>query len=100
MEDITASDYMHAKRVWKDFKIKNLDEYHDFYVQSDTVLLADVFADFCNMHLIVYKFDPAHFVSLLGLARQPALKKSKVKLILLTDIDMLLMIEKSIRWNM
>ena len=39
MEDITDSDCVHAKRVFKDFEIKNLGEYHDFYVQSDTLLL-------------------------------------------------------------
>ena len=43
MEDITYANYMHAKRVWKSFKINNLGEYHDLYVQSDTILLADVF---------------------------------------------------------
>ena len=43
MEDITDADYTHAKRVCKDFEIKNLGEYHDLYVQSDTLLLADVF---------------------------------------------------------
>ena len=48
MEDITDADYAHAKRVCKDFEIKNLGEYYDLYVQSDTLLLADVFEDFRN----------------------------------------------------
>ena len=43
MEDITDEDYVHAERVCKDFEIKNLGEYHDLYVQSNTLLLADVF---------------------------------------------------------
>ena len=43
MEDITDADYVHVKRVYKDFEIKHLGEYHDFYVQSDTLLLVDVF---------------------------------------------------------
>ena len=46
MEDITGADHKHAKKVWKNFKIKNLGEYHDLYAQSDTLLLADVFESF------------------------------------------------------
>ena len=49
MEDISDADYVHVKRVCKDFAIKYLGEYHDFYVQSDTLLLADVFENFWNM---------------------------------------------------
>ena len=49
MEDITDADYMNAKRVCKDFEIKNLGKYHDFYLKSDTLLLADVFKNFRNM---------------------------------------------------
>ena len=78
------------------FKIKNLGEYHDLYVQSDT-LLADVYEDFRNMCLNIYELDPAYFVSAPGLAWQACLKKKKVKLELLTDYDMILMIEKGIR---
>ena len=97
MEDITDADYAHAKRVCKDFEIKNLGEYHDLYVQSNTLLLADVFENFRNMCLEIYELDPAKFLSAPGLAWQAALKKTKVKLDLLTDIDMLLMVEKGIR---
>ena len=43
MKDITNADYPHAKRVCKDFEVKNLGEYHDFFVQSDTLLLTGVF---------------------------------------------------------
>ena len=46
MEDITDADNMHAKRVCKDFEIKNLGEYYDFYLQSNTLLLVDVFENF------------------------------------------------------
>ena len=49
MEDITDSDYAHIKRVRKDFEIKNLGEYHDLYVQTDTLLLADAFEKFRNV---------------------------------------------------
>ena len=97
MEDITDANYVHAKEVCKDFEIKNLGEYHDLYVQSDPSVLADVLENFRNMCLEIYELDPAKFLSAPGLAWQAALKKTKVKLDLLTDIDMLLMVEKGIR---
>ena len=49
MEDITDADYVHTKEVCKDFGIKNLGEYHDLHVQSDILLLADVFENLRNM---------------------------------------------------
>ena len=67
------------------------------YVQSDTLLLADVFQNFRNMGLKIYELGPPKFLSAPGLAWQAALKKTKVKLDLLTDIDMLLMVKKVIR---
>ena len=81
----------------KIFKLKNLGEYHDLHVQSDTLLLADVFENFRNKCLEVYELDPAHFLSLPGLAWQVCLKKTNIKLELLTDYDMLLMVEEGIR---
>ena len=74
----------------------NLGEYNDLYVQSDTLLLADVFENFRNTCIKVYKLDPAHFLSAPGLAWQACLKKTKVELELLIDVDMLLMVEKGI----
>ena len=97
MEDITDVDYAHVKRVCKDFEIKSLGEYYEWYVQSDTLLLADVIENFRNMCINIYKLDPAKFLSAPGLAWQAALEKTKLKLDLLTDIDMLLMLEKGIR---
>ena len=61
MEDITDVNYAHAKRVFKDFEIKNLGENHDLYVQSNVLLLADVFENFRNMCLKIYELDPANF---------------------------------------
>ena len=97
MEDITKSDYIHAKRVCKESEVKNLDEYHNFRLKSDTLLLADVFENIRKMCLEIYQLDPVKFLSALGLAWQPALKKATVKIDLLTDIDMLFIIEKGIR---
>ena len=68
MEDITETDYMHARKVCKDFKIKNIGEYYDLYVQSDTLLLAHVFGKFRNMCLVIYEFDLACFLTALRLA--------------------------------
>ena len=51
MEDITDTDYRHTNKVFKEFKLKNLGEYYDLYVQSDTLLLADVFENFRNILL-------------------------------------------------
>ena len=97
MEDLTDADYAHTKRVFKDFEIKELGEYHDLYVQSDILLLADVFENVRNICLEIYELDPAKFLSVSGLAWQAALKKTKVKLDLSTDIHMLLMVERGIR---
>ena len=93
-EDITDADYAH---VCKDFEVKNLGEYYDLYVQSDTLLLADVSENFRNKFLKIYELDPAKFLSAPGLAWQAALKTTWVNVDLLTDIDMLLMVEKGAR---
>ena len=66
--DISDEDYKHAQKVWDVFEIKNLGEYHDLYVQSDTLLLADVYENFRNMCLNIYELDPVYFVSAPGLA--------------------------------
>ena len=97
MEDIDDIDYRHGNNVFKGFKLENLGDYHDLYVQSDTLLLGDVFENFRNMCIKVYELDPAHFVSLPGLAWQACLKKTNIELELLTDYDMLLMVEEGIR---
>ena len=97
MENIDDIDYRYDNNVFKRFKLKSLGEYHNLYVQSDTLLLADVFENFRNTCLKVYELDPAHFLSLPGLAWQACLKKTNVKLKLLTDYDMLLMVEEGIR---
>ena len=74
MEDITDANYVQAKRVGKDFETKNLGEYHDSHVQSNKLLLADVFENF-NMCIIIYELDPVNFLSVAGLAWQAVLKK-------------------------
>ena len=97
MEDINDIGYRHANNVFKKFKLENLGDYHDLYVQSDTLLLADVFNNFRDMCIKEYELDPAHFLSLPGLAWQACLKKTNIELELLTDYDILLMVEEGIR---
>ena len=95
--NIIDAKYAHAKRACKDFEIKNIGEYHDLYVQNNTLLLANVFENFINMCLEIYEFDPAKFLPSPRLAWQLPLNKAKVKFDLLTDIHMLLMVEKGTR---
>ena len=96
-EDISDADYAHVQNLWEVFKIKDIGDDHDLYVQNDTLLLADVFENFRDKCMEIYGLDPAHFLSAPRLAWQACLKKTKVELELLTDIDMLLMVEKGIR---
>ena len=81
LKDISDKNYAYGQKVWKVFEIKNFGEYHDLYVQSDTLLLADVFENFRDKCLEIYELDSAHFVS----AWQACLKKTGVELELLTD---------------
>ena len=97
LENISETNYAHVNNVFKKFNINNLGEYQDIYVRSDTLLLADIFENFRQSCLKNYELDPAHFVSLPGLAWQAYLKKTNVGLELLTDCDILLMVEEGIR---
>ena len=77
--------------------ITDIGDYHDFWVQSDTLLPADVLEKVRNECIERYELDPTYFLSLPGLVCQACLKKTGIRLELLTDIDMLLMVEKGIR---
>ena len=78
----------------------DMGDYHDFYVQTDTLLLADVFEKFREKCTEIYGLNPWYFYSAPGLAWQERLKQTKAKLELLTDYQMLLMIEGGIRGGM
>ena len=97
MSDISKCDYEHAQKVWRAFSLKNLGEYHNFYLKTDVILLANMFEAFRGTCLEYYQLDPVHFYTLPGLAFQACLKKTGIKLELLTDLDMLLMFEHRIR---
>ena len=96
-EGISDVNYAHVQKSWEVFKIEKMGEYHHLHVQWNTLLLADVFENFRDKCIEIYELDPAHFLSAPGLAWQACLKKTGVKLELLTDYDILLMVEKSIR---
>ena len=93
MERIT--DYRHGKNVFNKFNNNNLGDYRDLYVQSDTLLLADVFTNSRKFCFDIYELDAAHFLSAPGLVWQACLKKSN-ELELISDVDMLIMIQKGI----
>ena len=97
LEDIANKDYAYAQKLFEESKLENLGDYHDLYVQSDMLFLSDVFENFINKCIEIYELDPAYFLFSPGLAWQACLKKTGVKLELLTDIDMLLIVEKGIR---
>ena len=85
MKDINDTDYAHPKRVYKDFEIKKLGKCHGLYVQSDALMLPNVFENFRNLCINIYELDSAKFLSPPGLAWQASLKKTKVELEHLTD---------------
>ena len=97
MSSISEEDYQCAQKVWEEFGIRNLGDYHDLYLRTDVVLLANVYEAFRDTCLEHYKLDPAHSYTSPGLAWKACLKCTGIKLELLTDPDMLLMFEWGIR---
>ena len=96
-EDISDEDYQHAINVWNTFNCQTLQDYHDLYLRSDVLLLADVFEDFRKTCLKHYKLDPCHYYTAPGLAWDACLKETKQDLELLKDYDILMMFEQGIR---
>ena len=94
---ISEDNYTHAQNVWETFEMETLQDYHDLYLKTDVLLLADVFENFRDVCQENYGLDPAWYYTAPGLAWDAALKVTKVELELLADPDMLLMIEKGIR---
>ena len=96
-QHITHEQYNHAQTVWNTFDLKTMGDYHDLYLKSDTLLLADIFENFRKTCLQYYKLDPCHYFSSPGLSWDAMLKMTKIKLELITDIDMYQFIEKGLR---
>ena len=99
-EDISDDDYQHALNVWNTFKCQTIRDYHDLYLKSDVLLLADVFENFRKTCLKHYNLDPAHYYTSPGLAWDACLKETGQQLELLHDYDMLMMFERGIRGGM
>ena len=96
-EEINDDDYQHAINVWNTFKCKTIRDYHNLYLKSDVLLLADVFENFRKTCLKHYNLDPAHYYTSPGLAWDACLKETGQKLQLLHDYDKLMMFERGIR---
>ena len=99
-EEITDEDFQHAQNVWNTFNCQTLQDYHDLYLKSDVLLLADVFENFRKTCLKHYELDPCHYYTIPSLAWDACLKLTNQELHLLTDYDMLMMFEKGIRGGM
>lgn len=95
--NISDEDYQHAQKVYNTFECKTLGDYHDLYLRTDVLLLADVMENFRNTCIKDYTLDPFHYITLPGFSWDACLKQSKVKLQLIKDIDMYLMVESGIR---
>ena len=78
-------DYAHAQKVWNEFDIQNLRQYHDLYLTFDVLLLADVFDNFHCMSLTYYDLDPCHYYTFPGLSFDACLKMTKIELELLFE---------------
>ena len=94
LSSISDDDYAHAKNVWKTFHMQTMGDYHDLYLKTDVLLLADVFENFRKKCLEYYRLNQAHYYTAPGLSWDAALKMTKVNLELLDDIEMHLMVEK------
>ena len=96
-ESISQKDYEHAQTVWQAFNCKTLGDYHDLYLKTDVLLLADVFQTFRKTCMGSYKLDPLHYYTAPGLSWDALLKHTGINLELLTDLDMHMFIEKGMR---
>ena len=96
-ENISGDDYAFVKKLWKTFRLKNLGELHDLYMETDTLLLADVFENYRQVIMKNYGLDPTHFYTAPSLSWSAGLKFTKVKLEIPQDIDMHLFVDQGLR---
>ena len=98
--DISDEDYEHATKIWKVFNCQTFGDYHDLYQKTDVLLLADIFENFRNMCIDYNKLDPCNYLTAPGLSMDAALRMTKIKLDLITNIDMYNMVDNNIRGGM
>lgn len=96
-DSIDDDEYAFACSIWEKFDIKTLRQYSELYLKTDVLLLADIFENFRETCHTIYKLDPAHYITAPGLSWDAMLKYTNVKIELITDIDMLLFVERGIR---
>ena len=94
---ISDEDYLTCNKIWNEFNMKNMGDYHDHYLKKDVLLLADVFEKFIDTCLKFYRLDPCHYFSSPGLSWDAILKMTGVELEKISDIDMYLFIEKGLK---
>ena len=91
---ISNKDYLTFKKIWNEFNMKNMGNYHDHYLKKDVLLLADVFEKFIETYLNFYELYYCHYFNSPGLSWDGMLKITGMKLEKIIDIDMYLFIEK------
>lgn len=96
-EDISDDEYAFAQKIWSKFNINDLGEHSDLYLKTDVLLLADVFENFRKTCKKIYELDPSNYYTAPGLSFDAMLRYTRVELELLTDVDMLLFVERGIR---
>ena len=96
-EHITDSAYKHAQEVWTTYNCTTLGDYHNLYLRTDVLLLADVFENFRKTAMATYGLDPAHYYTLPGYSWDCLLKCTNIELEQITEPDMYLFIEKGLR---
>ena len=94
---ISDENYLTCKKIWDEFDMKNMGDYHDHYLKKDVLLLADVFEKFIDTCLKFYGLDPCHYFSSPGLSWDAILKMTGVKLEKVSDVDKYLFIKKGLR---
>ena len=94
---ISDEDSLTCNKIWNEFNMKNMGDYHDHYFKKDVLLLADLFEKFIDTCLKFYKLHLCHYFSSPGLSWNAMLKMTGVKLEKTFDIDMYLLIEKGLR---